>query len=64
MNKIDLLISEVRKMSIEEFNDLIIKLGDKDIWELRENYYEDRVNIIDLGFDDDDINRYYSELIK
>jgi len=61
--KLKVLMDKVRVMSKEEFDELLNKMDERDIWEEMGSYYEDRMNIISMGFEEEDIERYYNKII-
>ena len=61
--KLEVLMDKVRVMSKEEFDELLNKMDERDIWEEMGSYYEDRMNIISMGFEEEDIERYYNNII-
>ena len=61
--KLEVLMDKVRVMSKEEFDELLNKMDERDIWEEMGSYYEDRMNIISMGFEEKDIERYYNNII-
>jgi hypothetical protein len=60
--KLEVVMSKVRVMSKEEFDELLVEMDEKDIWEEMGNYYEDRMNVISEGFEEEDIERYYDKI--
>lgn len=69
-NMVDTVKHTLKTMSPEQFTELITSLGELDIWEMgleQEgidgiNNIEDRMNTVDMAFEDEDYKKYYDKL--
>jgi hypothetical protein len=69
-NMVDTVKHTLETMSPKQFTELITSLGELDIWEMgleQEgidgiNNIEDRMNTVDMAFEDEDYKKYYDKL--
>ncbi len=69
-NMVNTVKRTLKTMSPEQFTKLITSLGELDIWEMgleqegidSINNIEDRMNTVDMAFEDKDYKKYYDKL--
>jgi hypothetical protein len=70
IDKTEFVINKLKLMSKKEFRSFLKSIDELDVWEDNDydldvfNNVDDRIDVIDMGFDEEDIERYYEALNK
>jgi len=71
IDKTEFVTNKLKLMSEEEFRSFIESIDELDVWEDASDYdldvfnnVDDRIDVIDMGFEEEDIERYYEALNK
>jgi hypothetical protein len=71
IDKTEFICNKLQMMSKKEFKSFLKSIDELDIWEeaVEEgldvfNNVDERIEVIDVGFDEEDIERYYKALNK
>jgi hypothetical protein len=71
IDKTEFVTNKLKLMSEEEFRSFIESIDELDVWEDASDYdldvfnnVDDRIDVIDMGFEEEDIEKYYEALNK
>ena len=71
IDKTEFVINKLKLMSKKEFRSFLKSIDELDVWEDSDlvvldvfNNVDDRIAVIDMGFEEEDIEKYYEALNK